>query len=137
MWLTSRRPIALLLVVAASACASTPRADGDAPSAGNRTVITDGDLSASGSESAYDIVQRLRPEFLRAKPSQSTLGSGAITAPPLALIANGQRVGALEDLRRIPAQSLSRIRYYSVEEAKRTFGMQYTGGAIELTYRTH
>jgi hypothetical protein len=137
MWLLSRRPITLLLVIATSACASAPRPNGDAPSGGSRAVIAESDLAASGAESAYDVVQRLRPEFLRTKPSESTLGTGAIVAPPLALIAHGQRVGALDDLHRIPAQSLSRMRYYNVEEGKRTFGMQYTGGVIELTYRTH
>jgi hypothetical protein len=134
MWLTRRRPIVLLLF--AAACASTPRAGGTAPSGGSRNVITESELADSGTESAYDLVQRLRPEFLRSKPSESSMSTGAIAAPPPALVVNGQRTGVLEDLRRIPASSLSRLRYYGIEEAKRTFGMQYMGGAIELTYRT-
>ena len=82
---------------------------------------------------------RLRPEFLRVRPAQKYSlqeGAGASgPAPAPALIVNGQRAGELSDLRQIAATSLRTVRYYTIEQAKRKFGMQYDGGAIEIEYR--
>lgn len=48
---------------------------------------------------------------------------------------NGQRAGELSDLRQIAATPVKSIRYYNIEQAKRKFGMQYAGGAIEIEYK--
>ena len=136
MRLTLRRSMITLVAGMTMACASSgAKTSGSSPSA-NRATITDAELAASGTETAYDVIQRLRPEYLRPKPSQKGNFQGVTTAPPPAVIVNGQNSGELADLRRIPAISLSAIHYYTIEEAKRKFGMQYQGGAIELTYRT-
>lgn len=121
------------------ACASPGGRSGTAESAAtaptSRAVISDAEIPKSGSESAYDMIQRLRPEYLRAKPTQSFGGATSTIAPPPSLFMNGQRMGELTDLRQIPALSLSMVRYYSIEEGKRKFGMQYGGGVIEIAYR--
>jgi hypothetical protein len=130
----ARRALALLLVTAACAT-SRP---GSAPStSSNRALVTEADIPLTGTETAYELIQRIRPEFLRVHPAQGAAGANGNAAPEPVVMVNGQRVGALGDLRAIPASSLSTIRYYTIEEAKRRFGMQYGGGAIELTYRTH
>jgi hypothetical protein len=102
----------------------------------NRAVITNAEIPTTGTESALDMIQRLRPEYLRAKPSQTFTGATSTNAPPPSVFFNGQRIGELADLRQIPAPSLSMVRYYSIEEGKRKFGMQYGGGVIEIQYRT-
>jgi hypothetical protein len=133
---TIQHPLIILLVGLSIACASAGTApDGAAPGR-NRSVITVAEIPTSGSESAYDLIQRLRPEYLRIKPAQGgSLGSGVGDAPPPVVVTNGQRSGELSDLRRIPASSLAFVHYFNIEEAKRKFGMQYAGGAIEIGYR--
>ena len=136
-----RRSIAaaLFLFAGATACASGGAPAGGSSTASNRYVIAESELPTSGTESAYDAIMRLRPEFLRVRPAQKYSlqeGAGASgPAPAPALIVNGQRAGDLSDLRQIAATSLRTVRYYTIEQAKRKFGMQYDGGAIEIEYR--
>jgi hypothetical protein len=130
--------LALVLTLTLDGCAG---AVASTPSGHSRSVITAEELSAAGTESVYDMISRARPEFLREKPSQKyseklANGDQTVTAERPALIVNGQRAGDFGDLRSIPASALSAVRYYTIEEAKRKFGMQYGGGAIELTYAT-
>ena len=140
--LSVRCNTALFLVACAalSACASggvsTESPNAVAPTSHNRSVITTEEIPLTGSESAYDLIQRIRPEYLRVKPAQGSRGSRGSDAPAAALVVGGQRAGEVTDLRSISASGLASIRYYSIEEAKLRFGMQYAGGVLELTYRT-
>lgn len=139
MRLTFRRSLAALLVATAGACASGGATAGSTTASSNRDVITAAELPTTGTETAYDAIIRLRPNFLRARPAQSysleTNGGVSGPAPAPALIINGQQIGELSDLRRIAATTLKSVRYYSIEQAKRKFGMQYQGGAIEIEYK--
>jgi hypothetical protein len=134
-----RRSLAIAMLFAAGACASGGTSAGDTSSPTSRYVISEAELPSSGTETAYDAIQRLRPDFLRARPSQSynlqPNGGASGPAPAPALIVNGQRAGDLSDLRQIAATSLKSVRYYTIEQAKRKFGMQYDGGAIEIEYK--
>jgi len=137
--LLRRSLVAALLLVATGACASSGISAAGTSSSSSRSVITEAELQGSGTETAYDAIRRLRPEFLRARPAQSydlqTDRDVAAKAPAPALIVNGQRAGELSDLRQVAATSLKSVRYYSIEEAKRKFGMQFQGGAIEVEYK--
>jgi len=135
-----RHSLAALVAVAALGACASGGASASAPAgASSRYVITEAELPTSGTETAYDAIQRLRPEFLRARPAQSYSlqenGGATGPAPAPALIVNGQRAGELADLRQIAATSLKTVRYYNIEQAKRKFGMQYNGGAIEIEYK--
>jgi hypothetical protein len=133
----ARASFAVLLAASlASACASRSGAPGAIPDEGgvtqsDRSYIGDAELAASG-ETAYDIVQRLRPEYLRADP---VVRGMATTRSTPALVEHGRQVGGVEDLRRMPASSLMRITYFSVESAKSHFGMQFTTAVLEIAYR--
>lgn len=135
---TLRHSVAVFLI-AASACASGGASSGSSSTSSSRNLITEAELPASGTETAYDAIMRLRPDFLRARPAQSynlQPNAGASgPAPAPALIVNGQRAGDLSDLRQIAATALKSVRYYTIEQAKRKFGMQYDGGAIEIEYK--
>jgi hypothetical protein len=139
MRLTLRPALVALLLASATACASGGASAAASSTASNRSVISESELPTSGTETAYDAIMRLRPEFLRVRPAQKYSlqeGAGASgPAPAPALIVNGQRAGELSDLRQIAATSLRTVRYYTIEQAKRKFGMQYDGGAIEIEYR--
>ena len=129
-----RRAVAgAVLSIGFVACAhpSSTAAPSDRP---NRSVITEAELPQTGAETVYDVIQRMRPEYFRQRPSQSN-NNGAASQSAVAVFANGQLLGSASDLRRIPASSVKSIRHYSIEEGKQRFGMQYGGGIIELTYR--
>lgn len=134
-----RRSLSVALLFAATACASSGTSNEATSTSSSRYLITEAELPTSGTESAYDAIQRLRPDFLRARPAQSYNlqpdGGATGPAPAPALIVNGQRAGDISDLRQIAATSLKSVRYYNIEQAKRKFGMQYNGGAIEIEYR--
>ena len=134
-----RRSLVAALFLLAGACASGGAGTGSPATSSSRFVITESELPTSGTETAYDAIQRLRPEFLRTRPAQSynlqPSGGASGPAPAPALIVNGQRAGDLSDLRQIAATSLKSVRYYTIEQAKRKFGMQYDGGAIEIEYK--
>jgi hypothetical protein len=125
----------LALLLASAACAPSTQS-APVTTSSNRALITESEIPTTGTETAFELIQRIRPEYLRVKPAQGAMGANGNNAPAPVLIVNGQRVGGLEDLRSIPASSLAVVRYHTIEEAKRRFGMQYGGGAIELTYRT-
>lgn len=129
------RALLALLVALGAACAGghKPSVDPAEPVAdtGDRSYIGDAQLAAS-SENGYEIVQRLRPEYLR--PNQVIRNSAPVEADPV-LVVDGRLIGPATDLRQMPASSLTRIRYYTVEAAKRRFGMQFTSPVLEATYR--
>jgi hypothetical protein len=139
---TMHRTLASIFLAMTAACAtaaSPETPNSSAPDRGvmstNRSIITDAEIPTTGTESAYDMIQRLRPEYLREKPTQTYNGAQSNVAPPLSVFFNGTRIGLLADLRGISAPTLSMVRYYNIEEGKRKFGMQYGGGVIELKYR--
>jgi hypothetical protein len=117
---------AVIASAVAAACAGNS-GSGSAVERPNRAIIAQSEMPTSGTESVYDVIQRLRPEYLRQRPQ----GGSSI----LAVFAQGQKMGDVSELKRIPASSVTLIQHYSIEQAKNKFGMQYSGGAIELTYR--
>ena len=128
-----RRLLALaLLGTTLTACARPARPGGASPL--GRSVITEAELTENAGVPLYDLIQRLRPEYLRQRSAQSSFGGG-VTTPPPAVVVAGQRMGTAGDLRQVSSGLLILVRHYGVEEAKRIFGMQYDGGVIELTYR--
>lgn len=112
------------VAIAAAACAGASQSGSDHPS---RAVIADAELPPGGTETVYDVVTRLRPEFLRQRPQ----GGSQV----LVVFSNSQLLGDVSELRRIPVSQVREVRYYNIEQAKNKFGMQYSGGAIEVTYR--
>jgi hypothetical protein len=130
---TLHRTLAICSVLAVLACASPPAPEGAQPT--NRSMITDAEIPTTGTESAYDLIQRIRPEYLRVRPTQTYMGAKSNEAPPPAVLFNGQRLGDVSYLQQVAAPALSYVRYYSIEEGKRKFGMQYGGGVIEIRYR--
>ena len=129
-----RRSLALLVAVAGCATAA-PQGGSSTVLPSNRAVITESEIPTTGTETAFDLIRRIRPEYFRVKPTQTYVGAQSADAPPPTVVLNGQRFGFPDDLKTISASTLSTVRYYTIEEGKRKFGMQYGGGVIEIAYR--
>ena len=123
------RQIALValfcVAVAYSACKSSAPASAAATAPTAQTqrrdpgVITRAEIEqATWATNAFDLVQRLRPSFLRI--SGPTNPSGAPQTPVVRL--NEQELGDHGALRQIQLGSVQEIRYYSASEATARFG---------------
>lgn len=75
---------------------------------------------------ALTLVQRLRPQWLRAR---STSRASVI------VYVNGGRLGTVGELRTLKAESIAEMRFIRSEEAVPRFGMDHRGGAILVTMR--
>ncbi len=96
---------------APSPAQQTPRRDAN--------VITRAEIEqATWATNAFDLVQRLRPNFLRI--SGPTNWSGAPQTPLVRL--NDQDLGDHGALRQIQPSSVQEIRYYSAPDATAKFG---------------
>jgi hypothetical protein len=115
-----RAAITLVSFAALAACSSAPAPSG-APRA-SRDLITREEISASPVTTAYEAVERLRPEFLR-----PTRGGGL----PRVYI-NDSSSGGVEILRSIRADNVLEIRFLDAVAANLRFGLNNSNGAITV-----
>ena len=119
---------------AATTKSSTP-ADAAAAGRSNRDLITREQIDANpGSQDAYEIVSRLRPEFLRERGAMS-LSVGAPARALAVVYLDGVRRGGPEVLKTIRSQELQEIRFVSATDATTRWGTDHAGGAIEVKLR--
>ena len=122
------KPFSILGAVAVMACAS---AGGGSTSvdAGNPNIITADQISASQQTNAYDVVSRLRPNFLKSRGRTTVYGQGSDYAT---VFLDGQSFGDLNSLRNISSPQISSIHYIRGTDAVTLYGMQYGAGVIDV-----
>ena len=128
-------PLLFAALAALPACASG--SGGGSPTDGARVVgapverrsrelLTEAEIEDAGVGTTYDIVQRLRPAWLRTRSTGSMRSS-----PQYAIVyIDGARVGGLEMLRRINSTDVRTIRYLGGPDATTRYGTGHEGGAI-------
>jgi hypothetical protein len=94
----------VLLALGSVACAST--APGGGVSTGDNDVITREELLETGAGDLYQVVERLRPLWLRSRGSRSFTSETEI-----AVIRDGSYFGPVESLRTIPTNQAFRLEY--------------------------
>jgi outer membrane cobalamin receptor len=117
-------------VVLVTACHRHQPADGGSSL---RNVITQEQIDSSHASNIYDVITRLRGEFLRDRGRISIRTNQHERA---VVFLNDQEYGIPETMRNIPVGRISEIRYFSGTEAVAKFGSQYGGGVIQLISRT-
>jgi hypothetical protein len=91
-------------------------------------VMTAADFSrASDAPNALAAIERLRPLFLRPRPS---FGSLRGQAPVISVFINGAYAGGPDALRVIGADAVSSARYLQPTEAITTLGARYAGDGV-------
>jgi hypothetical protein len=139
------------LLVLAAACSSTPSAGSagqgagagagtdastatSAPRRGGQNLITNDEIQRTTASNAFDLVQKLRPQWLRSKSMSvqpaATAGAGNTAA---IVFLNDVRYGELESLRQLDITSLRQLQFLSATEATTRWGTGYPGGAILVT----
>ena len=93
-------------------------------------VIGPAELSKGGVGSAYDVVQRLRPQFF----VQRALGfpTDPFGGRPVVYY-NGMRLGGVDELRSLSMAMVGEVRFLSPVVGAEWFGSYHPGGVIAIT----
>jgi hypothetical protein len=125
------------------------------PANRNRRVITAEEIEQAQETNTFQVVEKLRPEFLRRMTLRHTLGAGKAGAaaggteqpdlgysqpdpqPTAAVFVDGTEMGGTDELRQIAANTVEEIRYLSGSDAQTKYGPRFPAGVIEVTLKTH
>jgi hypothetical protein len=126
--------ISLALLFVAIGCA--PAAEGAGGSTAprmNRNVITAEEIAATErAGSAYEIVQALRPNWLRTRAGGTVTNPGA--GEPVVYV-DGIRMGGTNMLRQIERSGIVTLQYLDAKDATTRFGTGHSGGVIMVGTR--
>ena|SRR6476469_1434573 len=117
--------IALAATAVIAGCSPASQSSG-AGARSSSNVLTRQEISASPYQNAYEAVEKLRPSFLRARP---TSAGPNMTAE---LFVDGIRRGSLEGLRAIPSAEIAEIRYLTVQDATTRYGLNVPAGVLDV-----
>lgn len=118
-----------LVLVPLSGCSSTGESSG---SSGASDHIEFEEIQAIEASDAYQIVQRLRPRWLRSRGVMS-INNPTPTTP--VVYVDRVRHGQVSALRQIEAGSVLELRYLNAGDATTRFGTGHPGGAILVSIR--
>lgn len=124
------RLILALLPAAVFACSPPRLGPGEVS---NSQLITEDEIDASRAPTAYEVIQKLRANFLSYRGETSLNRTNSQPYP--AVYVDGQEFGPIGTLRTIPASQISTIRLYRSWEATTKFGSGHMSGVIEITTR--
>jgi len=120
---TLRRIPVLVLALLLAACAS---GSSGSSGGGGSNMLNAQDLAQVQNLSAFDAIQRLRPQWLQVRANN----------PPPQVIMNGSPMGGgPEMLRTVQVSDLTSIQFRNGRDATTRYGTGYGGGAIELNAR--
>ncbi|HEX8849768.1 MAG TPA: hypothetical protein VF761_09585 [Gemmatimonadaceae bacterium] len=93
-------------------------------------IIAPAELASAGTGTAYDVVQRLRPQFLAHR------ALGYLTDPyggkPVVYY-NGMCLGGIEELRTLSMFMVGEVRFLTPVAGSESFGRYHPGGVIAIT----
>lgn len=93
-------------------------------------ILADEILGASAT-TAYDLIRRLRPNFLTGRGPTSLIRTKAGTQAPIVYL-DQQRLGDEGVLRALPLDGIVEIRYLAAAQAQLRWGSDHPAGAILL-----
>ena len=118
----------LLVLSVLPACA----ASGESSSSGDANVITYEEIEEISVNTAHDVVDRLRPRWLRSR-GRTSLENPTAGMPVVYL--GSSRFGGLDSLHEISSDDIEELRYFSASQATTRFGTGHDGGVIQITLR--
>ena|SRR5688572_11259427 len=130
--MTTRSVVLFTLLFGSAACAGrSPGVSRD------RNVITADEIATVQVTTAYDLVTRLRGEFLRPRGTVTrTTGQRTATQaqPSITVFVDEIEQGPIErTLHLIPAVEVHEIRLYRAADAATKYGSRHNGGVIAVT----
>ena len=126
----SRRPVALLLafILTAGACAGRQSVDGSPRSQSAAITLTE--IEQRGPfNSMYDLVQILRPRWLRSQGPDSFMGGQG----QVQVHFDGNWIGPVQNLRGLAAHGVTSVAWLDPVEAAARYGLNHSHGAIVVS----
>jgi hypothetical protein len=112
-----------------AACSHAPRTS----SSHDRSLITRDEIaSVTGATSMYDVIRRLRNEYLTGR-GRTSLVIQTETRPVVFM--DEQEFGTIEALRNIEPGAVQEVQYFPSSQAVARFGSRYGAGVIQLRTR--
>ena len=117
-----------------SAAAPAPKK----PPKGRANLITEEEIAFLGGtiQTAYGIVQRLRPAMLRVRSGNASQssdgGSTDVGANEIMVYLDNQKLGGVRALEDITLSQIKEIKYLSASDATTLFGTGNSAGAIQV-----
>lgn len=99
----------------------------------NSNVITEDEIVASRATTAYEVIHKLRANFLTNRGETSFNKSQSNPYPTVYV--DDQEFGPISALSSIPASQISTIRLYRVSEANAKYGTHNLSGVIAIFTR--
>lgn len=129
MRLFARLAAVALIGLSVSACTST----GGSRSSGRGPITLENIQESNVSTNAFDVVQSLRPEWLRTRGVQTLSGEASDN---IKVYVNGSQYGTNpESLRGLQRENVQRIEFLSASQATTRYGAGHTQGAILVETR--
>jgi hypothetical protein len=96
-----------------------------------RNVITREEIQdrAPDAKTAFDVIQRLRPQFLRTRPTGSVQSQATV---PIKVYVDGSARAGVLALREVLSLSVVEIVYLNGNDATMEFGREHENGAIKV-----
>lgn len=136
MRILNLRTAFVILCVSAAGCG---KAQMRSSSLSDSHSLSATDISQAGLSTAYDVVERLRPQWLHVRAARSLNGGGPEVSGPgavsVVVYVDGVRAGDLSALRDIPASSVDNMKFLDASEATNEHGTGHLYGAIEVRTR--
>ena len=95
----------------------------------NTDVISEEEIATTNAANAYEVIKRLRGNFLSYRGKTSLLGTS--NADPTVYV-DDQAYGPISSLKTIPASQITSIRMYRSWEATTKYGTGNMGGVIAV-----
>jgi hypothetical protein len=125
---------ALATVLACASQSGTNPAAGTVAGLSDRNIISETEIQSVPSVNLYELISKLRPNFLRSRGPQS-LSSGSTASEYAAVYMDGRPYGDIASLRSIVSSQVSQVRYYDASDASAKFGIINANGVIDVTIR--
>jgi hypothetical protein len=97
----------------------------------NSQVITEDEIVASRASTAFEVIHKLRANFLTNR-GETSFNRGQSTPYPTVYL-DDQEFGPISSLTNIPAAQITMIRLYRVSEANAKYGTHNLSGVIAIT----
>jgi hypothetical protein len=126
----------LFAAVLLAGCASTAE-DSDTEFV-SRDILTLEQITEVRATNGYEAVQRLKSHWLRTRGSSqmpAAEGMPQFRENPVLVYLDDQRLGGVDQLRRIEIAAIQYIQYFSPAEASSRWGMNHGGGVIYVSTR--
>jgi hypothetical protein len=98
----------------------------------SRDVLAEEEIRATNAADAYDLIQRVRPDWLRQKPGPAELDA---ESREIRVWVNGRDAGGPGVLRSYDPDRIVSMRWIDPVRARGTYGAGYGRGVIELQTR--